>query len=117
VYHAATTAIRKVRPDYAAGFNRRSWLPSVIDLRQFPPVLASSCTPTVTQTKQRRTTQAYLGIVARTNFKQRALKMLSTTYADRSTTPSTDAAPAGVHQGVFVKPETIGVRQADRPPL
>ncbi len=82
-YRRRDDAIRLVCPEYADGYKSKIVLPSVVDddsLRLFSVVVES---PDGMQSKHRLTRESYLGIVAATNFKQRARKMLEYYHADR----------------------------------
>jgi NAD+ synthase len=114
-YRRRDEAIREVVPEYGPGYKCKIILPSVIEeqsYRLFSVVVES---PTGEQKKVRLTHDAYLGIVAATNFKQRTRKMLEYYYADRH-----NYAVAGTpnlleyDQGFFVK---IGDGAADVKPI
>jgi NAD+ synthase len=103
-YRRRDEAIREVVPEYGTDYKCKIILPSVIEeqsYRLFSVVVES---PTGEQKKVRLTHDAYLGIVAATNFKQRTRKMLEYYYADRY-----NYAVAGTpnrleyDQGFFVK--------------
>ncbi len=82
-YQRRDDAIRMVCPEFSAGHRAKIVLPSVIDsdlMRLYSVVVVA---PDGTQTRHRLTTQAYLGIVAATNFKQRVRKMWEYYQADR----------------------------------
>ncbi len=82
-YERRDEAIRKVCPGFGPEYKAKIVLPSVIDsdaLRLYSVVVMS---PDGEQTRHRLTTEAYLGIVAATNFKQRVRKMLEYYHADR----------------------------------
>jgi NAD+ synthase len=82
-YRRRDDAIRLVCPEYSDGYKSKIVLPSVVDddsLRLFSVVVES---PDGMQSKHRLTRESYLGIVAATNFKQRARKMLEYYHADR----------------------------------
>jgi NAD+ synthase len=90
-------------------------LPSVIDSDSFRLYSIVVMAPDGTQAKLRLTTDAYLGIVAATNFKQRVRKMLEYYHADRlnyvvSGTPNR----LEYDQGFFVK---LGDGSADVKPI
>ena len=86
---------------------------------------ASACTrwwcrrPTGPRRQHRLTTEAYLGIVAATNFKQRVRKMLEYYHADRlNYVVVGHAEPARVRPGLLREAgRRRGGRQADRPPV
>ncbi len=114
-YSRRDTAIRLVCPEYGPGYRSKIILPSVTDtdsLRIYSIVVQA---PDGTQTRHRLSTDAYLGIVAATNFKQRVRKMLEYYHADRlnyvaSGTPNR----LEYDQGFFVK---LGDGAADVKPI
>jgi NAD+ synthase len=114
-YRRRDDAIRSVCPDYGPGWKSKIVLPSVVDSDSFRLYSVVVEAPDGTQTKHRLTTEAYLGIVAATNFKQRARKMLEYHHADRlnyavSGTPNR----LEYDQGFFVK---LGDGAADVKPI
>jgi NAD+ synthase len=114
-YERRDDAIRKVFPEYGPGYKSKIVLPSVIDSDSFRLYSVVIEAPDGTQTKHRLTTEAYLGIVAATNFKQRVRKMLEYYHADRlnyivSGTPNR----LEYDQGFFVK---LGDGSADVKPI
>jgi len=103
-YRRRDDAIRSVVPEYRSDWKNKIVLPSVVDtdmLRLFSVIVEK---PSGEQIKARLTNEAYLGIVAATNFKQRVRKMLEYYHADRL-----NYAVAGTpnlleyDQGFFVK--------------
>jgi NAD+ synthase len=103
-YQRRDEAIRSVIPEYRPGWKSKIVLPSVLDgqaYRVFHVVVQS---PEGRQIKARLNLDAYLAIVAATNFKQRVRKMLEYYHADRM-----NYAVAGTpnrleyDQGFFVK--------------
>lgn len=114
-YQRRDDAIRQVYPDYGPGCKSKIVLPSVIDSDSFRLYSIVIMAPDGTQTKHRLTSDAYLGIVAATNFKQRVRKMLEYYHADRlnyivSGTPNR----LEYDQGFFVK---LGDGAADLKPI
>lgn len=114
-YQRRDDAIRRVVPAYGPGWKSKIVLPSVVDsdaYRLFSVVVED---PYGTQSTHRLTTEAYLEIVAATNFKQRARKALEYFHADRL-----NFAVAGTpnrleyDQGFFVK---LGDGAADLKPI
>jgi NAD+ synthase len=114
-YRRRDEAIKSLVPAYEPGWKSKIVLPSVIDsdaYRLFSVVVQA---PDGTQTKARLTHEAFLGIVAATNFKQRTRKMLEYYHADRL-----NYAVAGTpnrleyDQGFFVK---LGDGAADLKPI
>ncbi len=114
-YRRRDEAIRLVCPEYGPGWRSKIVLPAVDGsggLRVYSVVVMA---PDGTQTKHRLTREAYLGIVAATNFKQRVRKMLEYYHADRlnyvvSGTPNR----LEFDQGFFVK---LGDGAADVKPI
>jgi NAD+ synthase len=82
-YERRDEGFRSVIPEYGAGWKAKIALPSLLggeSLRIFSVVARS---PKGDQVRARATADAYLRIVAATNFKQRARKMLEYYHADR----------------------------------
>ena len=114
-YGRRDEAIRMVCPEYGPGYKSKIVLPSVIDSDAFRLYSVVVQAPDGTQTTHRLSTESYLGIVAATNFKQRARKMLEYYHADRlnyvvSGTPNR----LEYDQGFFVK---LGDGAADVKPI
>lgn len=114
-YQRRDNAIRKACPDYGPGYKSKIVLPSVIDSDSFRLYSIVIMAPDGTQAKHRLTSEAYLGIVAATNFKQRVRKMLEYYHADRlnyvvAGTPNR----LEYDQGFFVK---LGDGSADVKPI
>jgi NAD+ synthase len=114
-YERRDDAIRTVCPEYGPGCKSKIVLPSVIDSDSFRLYSVIVMHPDGRQTKHRLTTDAYLGIVAATNFKQRARKMFEYYHADRLNyavmgTPNR----LEYDQGFFVK---LGDGSADVKPI
>ena len=114
-YRRRDEAIKLVFPEYSQGWKSKIVLPNVLDddeLRIFSMIVQS---PSGQRGKVRLTLEAYLGIVAATNFKQRTRKMLEYYHADRL-----NFAVAGTpnrleyDQGFFVK---LGDGAADIKPI
>lgn len=82
-YRHRDDAIRLVCPEYGPGYTSKIVLPSVIDSDTFRLYSVVVRDPDGVQTRHRLSTPAYLGIVAATNFKQRARKMMEYYHADR----------------------------------
>jgi len=103
-YRRRDEAIRKVVPAYGDGFKCKIVLPGAADGASYPIFSVVVESPDGVQTKTRLSYEAYLGIVAATNFKQRTRKMMEYYYADRF-----NYAVAGTpnrleyDQGFFVK--------------
>lgn len=114
-YQRRDDAIRMVVPDYGPGYLSKIVLPSVVDSDSFRLYSVVVQAPDGTESKHRLTHDAYLGIVAATNFKQRVRKMLEYYHADRlnyvaSGTPNR----LEYDQGFFVK---LGDGSADVKPI
>jgi NAD+ synthase len=114
-YQRRDDAIRMVCPGYGPGYKSKIVLPSVIDSDAFRLYSVVVQAPDGSQTTHRLSTESYLGIVAATNFKQRARKMLEYYHADRlnyvvSGTPNR----LEYDQGFFVK---LGDGAADVKPI
>ncbi len=114
-YSRRDVAIRTVFPEYGPGYTSKIVLPTSFEndgYRLFSLVVES---PSGEQKGARLTAEAYLAILAATNFKQRARKMMEYHYADRF-----QYAVAGTpnrleyDQGFFVK---LGDGAADLKPI
>lgn len=114
-YRRRDEAIRKVVPEYGPGYRSKIVLPSVVDSDRYRIYSIVVLAPDGTQETRRLTTDAYLEIVAATNFKQRTRKTLEYYHADRL-----NYAVAGTpnrleyDQGFFVK---LGDGAADLKPI
>ena len=82
-YRRRDEAIRLVCPEYGPGYRSKIVLPSVVDSDSYRLFSVVVMDPRGEQQQYRLTPQAYLGIVAATNFKQRARKALEYFHADR----------------------------------
>ncbi len=82
-YRRRDDAIRLVHPDYGPAHRSKIVLPSVVDTDSFRLYSLVVLAPDGTSTRHRLTPDAYLGIVAATNFKQRVRTMLAYHHADR----------------------------------
>ncbi len=114
-YRRRDDAIRRVVPDYGPDHRSKIVLPSVVDsdsLRLYSVVVQA---PDGTQSTHRLTADAYLEIVAATNFKQRTRKMLEYFHADRLNFAVTGTPNRLEYdQGFFVK---LGDGAADIKPI
>lgn len=114
-YRRYDEAVRKVVPEYGEGWKSKIVLPSVIDsdaLRIYSVVVED---PDGNQSRHRMTTEAYLGVVAATNFKQRVRKMFEYYYADLLNYVTTGTPNRLEYdQGFFVK---LGDGSADIKPI
>jgi NAD+ synthase len=103
-YRRRDEAIKGIIPEYGPDYKCKIVLPGVMDedtYRIFSVIVQS---PDGKQTKARLTPQAYLGIVAATNFKQRTRKMLEYYHADRLNYAVTGTPNRQEYdQGFFVK--------------
>ena len=114
-YERRDEALRKAVPEYESTWKCKIVLPSVVDSDQFRVFSAVVRSPDGREQRVRLNTEAYLGIVAATNFKQRARAMLEYYHADRL-----NYAVAGTpnlleyDQGFFVK---LGDGAADFKPI
>ena len=81
-YGRRDEAIRAVVPQYHSGYKSKLVLSS-LDSTEFRISYVVVEAPDGTQTKVRLTADAFLALVAATNFKQRARKMMEYFYADR----------------------------------
>lgn len=103
-YRRRDDAIRLVVPEYRENWKCKIVLPNLLQAERYPIFSIVVQDPDGCQTKKRLTAEAYLGIVAATNFKQRTRKMLEYYHADRL-----NFAVAGTpnrlefDQGFFVK--------------
>lgn len=114
-YRRRDDAIRMVYPAYGEGYRAKIVLPSVVDSDSFRLYSVVILRPDGGEEKVRLTSEAYLGIVAATNFKQRIRKMMEYYHADRlnyavSGTPNR----LEYDQGFFVK---LGDGAADFKPI
>ena len=114
-YRRRDEAIKGIIPEYGPDYKCKIVLPGVMDedtYRIFSVIVQS---PDGKKTKARLTPQAYLGIVAATNFKQRTRKMLEYYHADRLNYAVTGTPNRQEYdQGFFVK---LGDGAADVKPI
>jgi NAD+ synthase len=82
-YERRDEAIRRVVPEYGPGYKSKIVLPSLLAETYYALFSVVTEAPDGTRKKTRLTPEAYFGIVAATNFKQRTRKMLEYYYADR----------------------------------
>lgn len=114
-YRRRDDAIRLVYPEYGPGYRSKIVLPSVVDSDSYRLYSVVVVGPDGAQQSHRLTPEAYLGILAATNFKQRVRKTLEYYYSDRL-----NYAVAGTpnrleyDQGFFVK---LGDGAADIKPI
>lgn len=82
-YQRRDDAIRLVVPEYGPGWKSKIVLPNLLDSSAYSLYYVIVQSPTGESRRVRLTPEAYLGIVAATNFKQRTRKMLEYYHADR----------------------------------
>jgi NAD+ synthase len=114
-YKRRDEAIRSVVPDYTSACKNKIVLPSVVDDDKYRFFTLVVQYPNGKTTETRLDLNAYLGIVAASNFKQRSRKMLEYYHADRlnfivAGTPNR----LEYDQGFFVK---LGDGAADVKPI
>jgi NAD+ synthase len=114
-YRRYDEAVRKAIPEYGEGWKSKIVIPNVMESNGFNLFSIVAQLPDSTQVQKRLSLNAYLEIVAATNFKQRTRKMFEYYYADRF-----NYAVAGTpnrleyDQGFFVK---LGDGAADIKPI
>ena len=114
-YRRYDEAIRKVVPEYGQDWKSKIVLPSVTDSDAFRIYSVVVEDPAGNQSKHRLTSEAYLGVVAATNFKQRVRKMFEYYYADLLNYVTTGTPNRLEYdQGFFVK---LGDGSADIKPI
>lgn len=114
-YRRRDDAIRLVCPQYGPGYRSKIVLPSVIDSDSYRLYSVVVVDPDGNEEHHRLTPEAYLGVVAATNFKQRVRKAQEYYHADRlnyvvAGTPNR----LEYDQGFFVK---LGDGAADIKPI
>jgi NAD+ synthase len=82
-YSRRNEAVRRVVPEYTDAHKCKLVLPNLIGMDHYPIFSVVVRSPTGTLKTARLTLQAYLGIVAATNLKQRTRKMMEYYHADR----------------------------------
>jgi len=114
-YRRRDDAIRLVYPDFGEGCKAKIVLPGVLDSDSFRLYSVVIMTPGGGEIKCRLSPEAYLGIVAATNFKQRVRKMMEYHHADRLNYAVTGTPNRLEYdQGFFVK---LGDGAADFKPI
>jgi NAD+ synthase len=81
-YERRDDSVRLVVPEYGDGYKCKIVLPGLLDASRYSIFSVVVQSPDGQTKKVRLTPEAYLGIVAATNFKQRARKMMEYYYAD-----------------------------------
>jgi NAD+ synthase len=82
-YRRRDEAIRKVVPEYGEGYKSKIVLPNLLETGSYAVFSLVVQSPSGESKKVRLPLDAYLGIVAASNFKQRTRKMMEYYYADR----------------------------------
>ena len=82
-YQRRDDAIRKVIPEYGQGWKSKIVLPNLVESSQYAIFSVVAHWPSGEMKKVRLTAEAYLEVVAATNFKQRIRKTLEYHHADR----------------------------------
>jgi NAD+ synthase len=81
-YERRDESIRAVVPEYGEGYKCKIVLPNLVDADRYAIFSIVVQSPSGQTRKVRLSPNAYLGIVAATNFKQRTRKMIEYYYAD-----------------------------------
>ena len=82
-YHRRDEAIRKVIPEYGPGWKSKIVLPDLLNQTGYPLYSVVARSPAGEERRVLLSKDAYLGVVAATNFKQRTRRMLEYYHADR----------------------------------
>ena len=82
-YQRRDAAIRTLIPEYGPGYKCKLVLPSLLGGSSYNLFSVIAQSPSGERQQARLTPEAYYGIVAASNFKQRTRKMLEYYYADR----------------------------------
>jgi NAD+ synthase len=82
-YKRRDDAVRQVVPEYDGAWKMKIVLPSVVETEGYRVFSIVAQAPDGTTVTRRLPADAYLGIVAATNFKQRIRKMMEYYHADR----------------------------------
>ncbi len=82
-YQRRDRAIQKIIPAYGTGYKNKIVLPNLLEGSAYSVYSVVVQSPDGVLTKARLTAEAYLEIVAATNFKQRTRKMMEYYHADR----------------------------------
>lgn len=114
-YRRRDAAIRLVVPGFGPSWKSKIILPSVLQNDQYRLFSVVTESPEGKRSQTRLSLEAYLGIVAATNFKQRTRKMLEYYHADRLNYAVTGTPNRLEYdQGFFVK---LGDGAADIKPI
>ena len=82
-YRRRDDAIRKVIPEYGKAWKSKIVLPNLVDSSQYALFSVVAQSPSGEMKRARLTAEAYSGVVAATNFKQRIRKTMEYYHADR----------------------------------
>lgn len=82
-YQRRDDAIRTVIPEYHSAYKCKIVLPNILENKGYPVFSVVVKSPSGELSKARLTADAYLSIVAASNFKQRVRKMMEYYHADR----------------------------------
>lgn len=114
-YERRDAAIRLLIPEFSEGWKSKVVLPNLLDNAEYRVFSVVAESPTGQRVEKRVTLDAYLGIVAATNFKQRTRKMLEYYHADRLNYAVAGTSNRLEHDlGFFVK---LGDGAADIKPI
>lgn len=81
-YERRDASIRQVVPEYGAGWKSKIVLPDLLSADRYPIFFVVVESPTGQRKQVRLSAEAYLGILAATNLKQRTRKMVEYYYGD-----------------------------------
>lgn len=114
-YNRYDNAVKQAIPDYSKGWKSKIVIPNAIEKKGFNLFSIVAQSPDGKKVKRRLPLNAYLEIVAATNFKQRIRKMLEYYHADRLNYAVTGTPNRLEYdQGFFVK---LGDGAADIKPI
>jgi NAD+ synthase len=114
-YQKRDEAFRKVLPEYTSGYKAKIVLPNILEEGGYNLFFLVAHSPQGKELRKRLTYDAYLGIVAASNFKQRVRAMLTYHHADRRNYLVAGTSNLLEHdQGFFVK---LGDGAADLKPI
>lgn len=114
-YRRYNECVAAVIPEYGDGWKSKIVVPNVVEHNGFTVFSVVAQDPSGTIIKKRLPLNAYLGIVAATNFKQRIRKMFEYYYADKNNFATTGTPNRLEYdQGFFVK---LGDGAADVKPI
>lgn len=114
-YTRQKESIRLVIPEYGEGWKSKITIESVVQNKGFNFYHVVAQSPTGELVKKRLSSEAFLGVVAATNFKQRVRKMMEYYHADRLNFAVTGTPNRLEYdQGFFVK---LGDGSADLKPI